>query len=255
MAMTRHSQIFGITAFILCVLASQNVLAYTAGLTCPQPKAYPKFFLDNLWSGPQGYLGTTTMAGYVMVDATGNFDFVKAANISGTFLQYYSYSLGTYVSEMYIDIGGGVQVPVMNATFTLLDGDKNRYNRYGEYCMNADPASVMPGFVEGTPVNNKFFYNTYFNNTYGPDFGNVMESEYFIFDTQRVNSLNCLTSFTDSASIATFTCYRFQKVSDSVIIPGSTGNKRQIDNIDMVKIGNLMVPVSIIDPKYIHLFQ
>lgn len=237
-----------LVGFALFAIISAS-LAFPSGLNCPDPKPYPKFFLDSLWSGPNGYLGTTLIQGYVMVDTTGEFDFAKVASINGTFLQYYSKVIGTYVMEMYINLFGQ-QVKVMEAPFSLLE--RNPFNRFGEFCMVSDPKSAMPGYVEGLPITDKFFYNTYYNDTRGKSFGNIEQSEYFFFDETRNHSINCLTTFNSDATIKTFTCYKFQKVSNNVIPPTS---KRSIVDMNSLRIGGLDLPEELVAPKYRHYFK
>ncbi|QGR53595.1 putative membrane protein [Moumouvirus maliensis] len=260
--MSRKNIYVGLFYFaIILSIFSQFISAYPPNLVCPPHGAYPKDIFDNVLSGPEAFDGTTRISGSVLFDVSGKFDFVKIANISGTFLQWYSKEKGTIVFDMYIDIGGGVQVSVLNSTFTLLTGDK--YSGYGQFCMSADPVDVMPGYVEGMNINNKFFYSTHFNSplngTFDGKFGGVNQSEYFYISKDRKHAVNCLTAFNINATIKSLTCYNFDKISDKIIYPSPPCSKRNnIRTLDsfskIVKLGKISVPIDVVYPEYRYLF-
>ncbi|BCS82585.1 hypothetical protein QLL95_gp0096 [Cotonvirus japonicus] len=248
---------------IILSIFSQCASAYPPNLVCPPYAAYPKDVFNNVLSAPQAFDGTTLISGSVLYDVTGNFDFVKVANISGTFLQWYSKEKGTVVFDMYIDIGGGVQVSVLNSTFTLLTSDK--YGRYGDFCMSADPVELMPGYVEGMSLNDKFFYTTHYNSplhgNFEANFGGVNQSEYFYISKDRKHAVNCLTSFNENATIKSVTCYNFDKISNKVIYPTPPCTKRsqKVRSLDsfpeIVKLGKYHVPIDVVFPEFRYLFR
>ncbi|BCS82838.1 hypothetical protein QLL95_gp1285 [Cotonvirus japonicus] len=255
--------------FVFIALANQYVSAFPDNLVCPPPSAYPKDFLESVLSAPQAFMGTTLIDGYAMIDI-GGFNFVKIANISGTFLQWFDELKKTIVFDMWIDIGGGIQVSVLNSTFSLLNGDK--YTRYSEFCMNGDPVSSMPGYVEGLSLNNKFFYTTYYNSphngTFDSSFGAVNQSEYFYISDDRKDAVNCLTAFNPNATIKSLTCYNFHKVSDEVIYPvnpkppcsNKRSDKRSYKRSNdvspqIITLGKYNVPIDVVYPEYRYLFS
>ncbi|AEQ33398.1 hypothetical signal peptide protein and DUF5881 domain-containing protein [Megavirus chiliensis] len=256
----KHMNLFNaFTVLLVLCAAMQSVTAMAPGLKCPPPKAYPEDLLDNLWSGPQAYQGTTRVRGSVQIDTTGEFDFVKVANITGTFLQSYCKEIGSYFSEYYIDIEG-VPVLVLNITFTLLEDDK--LSQYNSYCTKYTPGSTE--YIEATPVNNKFFYTTYHNTDIirGPqpkfNFGDITQSEFFFLDSTRKKTINLVSAFNPDATLKTFTTFNFEKVSNQLIPPTTSSGvqKRTVnDYSETVKIGKLDIPIQVIQEEYRHLFR
>ncbi|ALD62294.1 hypothetical protein ml_492 [Mollivirus sibericum] len=194
----------------LAMLAA--VEAYpNANLTCPPPQSYPKYVWDNLLPAPAGYTGTTNVTGYVLIN-TGKYNFQQASTFTGTFVQYYSRALGTYVSEYYIDFNG-VAVMVLNITFSLLANEKNF--GYNEACLIYNPASAVPQYQQETQMSDRFFYGTYYDK-YDPrnpsNYGTVSRSEYFVFDSTKRLSSNCLTTFRSNV-VTEMDCFEYVKIS------------------------------------------
>ena len=211
---------------VFCVVSPS--LALPSGLQCPPPTSYPKDMLDNLWAASAGYLGTTNVTGYVLVN-TGNYNFQQAAVFGGIFVQYYLRSLGTYVAEYYI-ADGPVLVRVLNITFTLLNSDK--LSLYNEHCQQSNPVELVPEYVQSTELSPRFFVGAYYQK-YTPlspaTYGDVQRFEYFKWDTAYRRSSNCLMSYT-SWELSSMQCFEYVKLSNSPSIRAGAPAAAGIDS-------------------------
>nr|URM61910.1 hypothetical protein [Mimivirus sp.] len=250
---------FAILAMLLMIIIPQ-ISSLSPKLECPPPTYYPRDIINNLWAGPHSYEGTLIVSGSVQVDTTGEFDFYKIANLTGTIVQYYSEDIGTFVADYYLHIEG-IPIFILNFTLTLTEYDKT--TRYNQYCMRFDPEYTVSQYVEGNSINSGFFYSVYYHRTQSNElendfnYGDVSGTEYFMFDQSRINSVNSLSYFNPNATLSTITWYNYHKISNESIHPISDLDvrKRQKFNSPLVNIGQLVIPLDMIDDKYKYLFH
>ncbi|AJF97236.1 hypothetical protein TW95_gp0502 [Pandoravirus inopinatum] len=239
----------------LAIMAVSSVAALSPNLECPVSPAYPKnYFRDNL-PAQNGYMGTTAFRAYVQVDVTGEADLVKVGNFTGVYLRYYSRTQRRPIDEYYINVDG-TPVKVIEITTTPL-GDA------GQFCLNFDPPTDVSEYVEGVSLNDKFFFNAYYNKTAkGARFGEITRTEFFNFARNGVDSLNILTVLdNEDASIESMTFFRFHKTSNHVVERcEETDEVKAIDGVatrsvhdyaQTFELGNGMrVPLDVIKPAY-----
>nr|UDO47345.1 hypothetical protein [Pandoravirus massiliensis] len=243
---------------VLALFAVASVHALVPDLECPVSPAYPKNYFRDHFPAQQGYMGTTALAAYVQVDVTGEFDLVKVANFTGTYVRYYSRVQRRPIDEYFINVGG-VPVKVIEITTTPLGGGS-------EFCLNFDPPTDVVEHVQGATLNDKFFYNTYYNKTAkGARFGEITRTEFFNFARNGVDSLNILSVLdNDNAGVESMTFFKFHRVSRSVEHCPDTDAVTAIDGIatrsvndyaQTFALGNGMrVPIEVVQPAYRHLF-
>lgn len=260
MATTRRSIVAAAPLLVVLaiVLAAASVHALVPNLECPVSPAYPKNYFRDHFPAQYGYMGTTALSAYVQVDVTGEFDLVKVANFTGTYVRYYSRVQRRPIDEYFINVGG-VPVKVIEITTTPL-GDA------GQYCLNFDPPTDVVEHVEGATFGDRFFSQVYYNKTAkGARFGEITRTEFFNFARNGVDSLNILSVLdNERAGIETMSFFKFHRVSRSVDYCPDTDAVTAIDGVatrsvndyaQTFALGNGMrVPIDVVEPAYRHLF-
>jgi hypothetical protein len=246
-----------VIALALCA-AVAGVRALVPNLECPTSPAYPKDYFRDRFPAQDGYMGTTSFVAYVQVDVTGEFDLVKVANFTGTYVRHYSRTQRRPIDEYFVDIGG-VPVKVTEITTTPLDG-------IGQYCLNFDPPTDVPEHVEGVTLNDRFLFNAYYDKTArGARFGEITRTEFFNFARNGADSLNILSVLdNDNAGVESMAFFKFHRASRRVDRRADTDAVEAIDGVATRSIddytrtfalGNGMrVPIDVVDPAYRHLF-
>ncbi|AGO85012.1 hypothetical protein psal_cds_905 [Pandoravirus salinus] len=249
------SAIVIVAALAVVAVMSTGAAALAPNLECPVSPSYPKNYFRNNLPAQHGYMGTTALEAYVQMDVTGDFDLVKVGNFTGIYVRYYSRNQRRPIDEYYINVDG-TPVKVIEITTTPL-GDA------GQFCLNFDPPTDVSEHVEGVSLNDKFFFNAYYNKTAkGARFGEITRTEFFNFARNGVDSLNILTVLdNEHAGVESMTFFKFHRTSRHVVERcEETDEVKAIDGVatrsvhdyaQTFELGNGMrVPLDVIAPAY-----
>jgi hypothetical protein len=256
---------------LLVAMAPSTAHGLTNELVCDRSAIVrnPKPYMDLMLPGPKIYNGVHKVEAYIFEVDPINFKQTAIGEFSGTFVQFYDTTLGTYVSEYYINIGGA---DVLAATmyFVQRQTDKSVYTN--DFCLAYEPDDLAPEYQRITPMADNLFLGTYYHKRIasnggitGP-YGLVGRHEWFFIDPVAtvdgpgLKSINCLTDFSStSATINLRTCFRYTKLSNNPVRcaeDDGTRQARQVRNIAeygnrTIDVGKgIFAPIEVLYPEY-----
>nr|UMO78482.1 hypothetical protein [Pandoravirus belohorizontensis] len=245
-----------LAALAIMAMGASGAAALSPNLECPVSPSYPKNFFQNHYPAQNRYMGTTALQAYIQIDVTGELDLVKVGNFTGVYVRYYSNVQRRPIDEYYINVDG-TPVKVIEITTTPLDAGN------GDFCLNFDPPTDVVEYVQGVSLNDKFFFNAYYNKTAkGARFGEITRTEFFNFARNGIDSLNILTVLdNENAGVESMTFFKFHKTSNHVVERcEETDEVKAIDGVatrsvhdyaQTFELGNGMrVPLDVIKPAY-----